>query len=70
MAHYFILTFFKAGKHSGSHAIHPVQPEIMTTALGAELGKDMLLLKTQPCKKQTLQTKAIQILTVAIPANE
>lgn len=43
MAHYFLLTFFKAGKHSGSYAIHPVQPEIMAADLGAELGEDMLL---------------------------
>lgn len=43
MAHYFLLTFFKAGKHSGSFAIHPVQPEITTTDSGAELGEDMLL---------------------------
>lgn len=42
----------------------------MTTDSSAELGKDMLLPKAQPSKKQTLQTKALQILTVAILANE
>lgn len=70
MAHYTLLTFLRLESIAAPMQSIQYNPEIMITDSGAELSKDTLLLKAQSSKKQTLQTNALKILTVAILANE